>query len=71
MPKGTPPGVIAKLNTAAVKAMAAPGLQKHFAELGQDQPGPDQQSPAALGALQQVEISKWWPILKSANIKTN
>ena len=71
VPKGTAPEVIARLNGAAVKAMATPSLQKRFAELGQDQPEASQRSPAALGALQKAEIDKWWPILKAANIKTN
>jgi tripartite-type tricarboxylate transporter receptor subunit TctC len=71
VPNGTPPDVIARLNAAAVKAMATPALQKRFAELGQDQPRPDQLSPAALGILQKAEIDKWWPILKAANIKAN
>jgi tripartite-type tricarboxylate transporter receptor subunit TctC len=71
VPKGTAPDVIARLNKAAVKAMATPSLQKRFAELGQDQVAFDQQSPAALGALQRAEIDKWWPILKAANIKGN
>jgi tripartite-type tricarboxylate transporter receptor subunit TctC len=71
VPKGTAPDVIARLNGAAVKAMATPGLQKRFADLGQDQPEASQKSPAALAALQKAEISKWWPILKAANVKTN
>jgi tripartite-type tricarboxylate transporter receptor subunit TctC len=71
VPKGTAPDVIARLNSAAVKAMATPGLQKRFADLGQAQVPPDQQSPAALGAFQKAEIDKWWPILKAANIKAN
>jgi tripartite-type tricarboxylate transporter receptor subunit TctC len=69
VPKGTAPDVVAKLNSAAVKAMASPALQKRFADLGQDRPAPDQQSAAALGAFQKAEIDKWWPILKAANIK--
>jgi tripartite-type tricarboxylate transporter receptor subunit TctC len=69
VPKGTAPDVIAKLNSAAVKAMASAALQKRFAELGQDGPAPDQQSAAALGAFQKAEIDKWWPILKAANVK--
>jgi hypothetical protein len=29
----------------------------------------DQQTSAALGALQKAEIDKWWPIIKAAGIK--
>jgi len=68
-PKGTPPDVITKLNTAAMKALAQPSLQKRFADLGQDLPEPDQRIPAALAALQKAEIDKWWPILRAAKIK--
>ena len=71
VPKGTAPDVIARLNSAAVKAMATPSLQKRFADLGQDLVAPDQQTPAALGAFQKAEIDKWWPILKAAGIKAN
>jgi tripartite-type tricarboxylate transporter receptor subunit TctC len=68
-PKATPPGVIVKLNRAAVAAMADPSVQKRFAGLGLDMPPPDQQSAAALGKLQRAEIEKWWPIIKKAGIK--
>jgi len=71
VPKGTEPDVIARLNAAAVKAMATRALQKRFAELGQDRPAPEQVSPAALRAFQKAEIDKWWPILKAAHIKAN
>ena len=36
---------------------------------GQDIYPPDQQTPQALAILQKVEIEKWWPIIKAANIK--
>ena len=29
----------------------------------------DEQTPAALGALQRADIERWWPIIKAANIK--
>jgi tripartite-type tricarboxylate transporter receptor subunit TctC len=68
-PAGTPKEIIAKLNTAAVKAMADPTVKKRFADLGLDMPPPDQQTAQALGALQKAEIEKWWPIIKAAGIK--
>jgi len=30
----------------------------------------DQQSAAALGAHHKAEIEKWWPLIKSAGIKS-
>jgi tripartite-type tricarboxylate transporter receptor subunit TctC len=69
VPKNTPPDVIAKLGDAAAKAIATPTLQERLANLGLDLPPPDQQSPAALEALQKAEIAKWWPVLRAANVK--
>jgi tripartite-type tricarboxylate transporter receptor subunit TctC len=68
-PKGTPKAVIDKLNAAAVAALADPAVRARFAAVGQDIPPREQQTPAALAALNKADIEKWWPIVKAANIK--
>ena len=68
-PKGTPQKVISKLNAAVVDALADKAVQGRLADLGQDVPALDQQTPAALAALQKTEIEKWWPIVKAMNLQ--
>jgi tripartite-type tricarboxylate transporter receptor subunit TctC len=61
--------VIAKLNSAAMSALADPAVQQQLAKLGQGVVPREQQTPETLAALQRTEIEKWWPIIKAANIK--
>jgi len=68
-PRGTPKDVIAKLNAAVVEALADPTVSQRLADIGQDIPPRDQQTPEALGAYHRAEIEKWWPIIKAAGIK--
>src|SRR5262249_48716209 len=68
-PKAMPKDVLAKLNAAAVSALADPAVVRRLADLGLDIPPREQQTPEELATLQRAEIEKWWPIVKAANIK--
>jgi len=68
-PARTPRDIMAKLNGAVVAALADPGVQQRFAEIGQEIFPREQQTPQALAALQRAEIEKWWPVIKAANIR--
>jgi tripartite-type tricarboxylate transporter receptor subunit TctC len=67
-PKGTPPDIITKVNTAVVAALADPAVQQRFAQQGQDIWPRDQQTPQALGAFYKSEIAKWGPIIKAEGL---
>jgi tripartite-type tricarboxylate transporter receptor subunit TctC len=69
VPKGTPKDVVAKLNAALVEALADSAVRKRMEEAGLDIPPREKQTPEALGAYQQAEVKKWWPMIKAANIK--
>ena len=68
-PKNTPAPIIAKLNAAVVDALADSAVRQRLAELGQQIPPRERQTPEALGTYQRAEAKKWWPIIKAANIK--
>ncbi len=68
-PKGTPTNVISRLNVAIVDALSDSKVRARLADLGQDIPTPEQQTPQGLANFQKSEIEKWWPIIKAANIK--
>jgi|SoiMetStandDraft_2_1073263.scaffolds.fasta_scaffold76505_2 tripartite-type tricarboxylate transporter receptor subunit TctC len=68
-PKGTPQDRIAKLNAAVREALADPAVGQRLADLGQELPAREQQTPQALLAHHKAEIEKWWPIIKDANIR--
>jgi tripartite-type tricarboxylate transporter receptor subunit TctC len=68
-PKGTPKEIIARLNAAAREAMADPEFIKRMQQQSATIPTAEQQSPEWLANFQSKEIAKWWPLIKSANIK--
>ena len=69
VPHGTPPDVIARLTGAAREAMADPAVGKRLADLGQEIPPREAQTPEGLHKHHVAEIEKWWPIIKAAGIK--
>jgi len=69
LPKGTPREVVMTLNAAIVETLADPAVRQRFADLGQEIPAREQQTPEALFAHHKAEIDKWWPLIKAAGIK--
>jgi tripartite-type tricarboxylate transporter receptor subunit TctC len=68
-PKGTSRDIIAKLNAAAVEALADPAVRSRLVELGFEIFPREQQTPEALSALVKANAEKWWPIIKELRIK--
>jgi tripartite-type tricarboxylate transporter receptor subunit TctC len=69
VPKGTPSAVIAKLNAAAMEALADAAVRNRLATIGQEVVPREQQTPEALAAYYKSETDTWWPIIKAAGIK--
>ena len=57
------------LTSLAVDALSDSAVRQRLADLGQDIPARERQTPQALASFHRAEIDKWWPILKAANIK--
>ena len=68
-PKGTPKDVIAKLNSAAMVALADPTVQQRLTSQGHDIWPREQQTPEALAAYHKAEADKWWPIVRASKLK--
>ena len=69
-PKGTPKEVVNRLNAALVETLADPAVQKRLQDLGQELFMREQQTPEALRAWHKAEIDTWWPLIKTAGIKS-
>jgi tripartite-type tricarboxylate transporter receptor subunit TctC len=68
-PKGTPRDIIAKINAAAVEALADPTVRSRLIDLGLEVFSPEQQTPEAFDILRKRSAEKWWPIIKQSGIK--
>ncbi len=69
LPGGAPKAIAARLNAAIMEALADPAVRQRLADLGQEIPPGEQQSPEVLRAHHKAEIDKWWPVIKAAGIK--
>jgi tripartite-type tricarboxylate transporter receptor subunit TctC len=69
MPKGTSKEITAKINTAVQSALADSTVRTRVAELGQQIFPREQQTPDGLAEYQKAEIDKWWPVIKTSNIR--
>jgi tripartite-type tricarboxylate transporter receptor subunit TctC len=65
-PKGMPPEIVAKLNTAVNAVLAKPELKARFHDLGGEVMP---MSPAEFGKLVADETAKWAEVVKSAGLK--
>jgi tripartite-type tricarboxylate transporter receptor subunit TctC len=59
LPKGTPPEIVGKLNTALSKVMDNPALRGKLEDLGLYVVAPEERSPGHLAAFVKSEIEKW------------
>lgn len=65
-PKDTRKEVVDRLNSAAVKAMADPGVAERMKEFSATIVA---SSPEELGAHVKAEVAKWTPVVKDANVQ--
>jgi tripartite-type tricarboxylate transporter receptor subunit TctC len=68
-PKNTPRDVISRFNAAIVDTLTDADVRRRFADLGQDIPTREEQTPQGLAAYHKAEIDKWWPLIRAAGLK--
>jgi tripartite-type tricarboxylate transporter receptor subunit TctC len=65
-PAGTPPAVIARLNSELAKIMHAPQVKERLAGMGTE---PRTSTPEEFAAYIKQEMSKWGDVIRKANLK--
>jgi tripartite-type tricarboxylate transporter receptor subunit TctC len=68
VPAGTPGDVIARLNTAALEAIADPEVKKRFAPTALELAG---STPEQFGAHVRAEVAKWAKVIKASGMKAD
>jgi tripartite-type tricarboxylate transporter receptor subunit TctC len=67
-PKGTPAGVIDKVNVALRAALQDPMVKQRFKDLSLEVPSVDKVTPAGLKTHLEAEILQWGPVIRKAGI---
>ena len=67
-PVGTPKDIIAKVNSASVKAIAAPEMRERLAAQGADPVG---NTPEQFAAFIKLELEKWAKIVKASGARVD
>ncbi|HKA46148.1 MAG TPA: tripartite tricarboxylate transporter substrate binding protein [Burkholderiales bacterium] len=65
-PAGTPPAIVAKLNTEMAKMIADPPFAQRLIELGSE---PQSSTPAGLRDFMRSESERWGRVIKAAGIR--
>lgn len=65
-PRGMPAPIVARLNAAIAKALAAPDVSQRFMSQGAE---PSSSSPAELTQYMREESARWAKLIKAANIR--
>jgi tripartite-type tricarboxylate transporter receptor subunit TctC len=68
LPKGTPPAIVQKLNTAVVATLNTPAVQERMTQIGAELAPSEFRSPEYLGKLVESEIEKWAGPIKASGV---
>ena len=69
LPSATPDPIVARLNAAAVAALADPTLQTKLRALGAEPAAPERNTPERLAVFLAAEREKWGAIIRKAHIR--
>jgi len=68
LPRGTPPAIVQKLNSAIVTAMNNPSVQDQMKKIGADLVAPERRSPRYLQEFVDSEIKRWEGPIRASGV---
>jgi tripartite-type tricarboxylate transporter receptor subunit TctC len=68
LPKGTPSGIVQRLNAATIATMETRSVQERMKQIGADLALSESRSPEYLGKLVESEIEKWAGPIKASGV---